>query len=146
MNKAIICGHLGQAPELHRTQSGRAVCALRLATNERKKDASGQWSNHTEWHTVVAFGKTAENVKKYLSKGSQALVEGRLQTRKWQDKEGKERYSTEIVATSVQFVGGKGGGSSERSFGGDYEYHERSARAIASADSVGFEDDDDIPF
>lgn len=145
MNKAIILGHLGQAPELRRTQSGTAVCTLRLATNERRKDASGQWSDHTEWHTVVTFGKTAENAEKYLSKGSQALVEGRISTRKWQDKEGRDRHSTEIVANSVQFVGGKGGGSSERFSGGGYEDRGRAAHSVASADEVSF-DDDDIPF
>lgn len=110
VNKAILIGNLGQDPELRNTAGGTAVCTLRLATTERRKGADGNWSDHTEWHTVVAFGRTAENVAKFCKKGKQVFVEGRIQTRKWQDKSGQDRYSTEIVSDNIRFLGGGGGG------------------------------------
>lgn len=96
MNKVIICGNLGQDLELRKTKSDTSVCNLSVAT---------KYEDNTEWHRVVAFGKTAENCAKYLSKGRQVLVEGRLQTREW-EKDGEKRYTTEIVAERVQFIGG----------------------------------------
>ena len=108
VNKVILIGNLGQDPEGRETQSGFAVANLRLATNERRKDKSGEWCDHTEWHSVVCFGKTAENVVRYCRTGKQLFIEGRIQTRKWEDKEGNSRYSTEIVADSVRFLGGAG--------------------------------------
>lgn len=109
VNKAILIGNLGRDPEVRYTQSGTAVANFSLATTERtKKD--GEWVDHTEWHNIVTFGKIAENCGKYLTKGASAFVEGRIQTRKWTDKEGKERQTTEIVAQNIQFLGGKGGG------------------------------------
>lgn len=123
VNKAIILGNLGKDPELRHTQAGKAVCTLRLATNEVWSDASGERQERTEWHTVIVWGKQAENCNQYLKKGRSVFIEGRIQTRKWQDKEGNDRYSTEIVADRVQFVGGQpgaGGGDSygDASFGG----------------------------
>jgi single-strand DNA-binding protein len=112
VNKAILVGNLGKDLELRHTGNQTAVCTLNIATTERFKDASGSWTDRTEWHSVVVFGKQAENCCQYLSKGSQVYVEGRIQTRKWQDKEGRDRYTTEIVANSVQFLGKKGAGSS----------------------------------
>ena len=115
VNKAILVGNLGQDPELRNTASGMPVVTLRLATSSKRKDQSGQWVEHTEWHSVVAFGRTAEVVNQYCKKGKQIYVEGRIQTRKWQDREGKDRWSTEIVADDIRFLGGGGGGG-----GGDY--------------------------
>jgi single-strand DNA-binding protein len=122
VNKAIILGNLGRDPELRHTQAGKAVATLRVATNEVWTDQSGERQERTEWHSVVVWGKAAENCNQYLKKGRSVFVEGRIQTRKWQDKEGHDRYSTEIVADRVQFVGGQGGGASqgdgESSYGG----------------------------
>ena len=112
INKAIIVGNLGAKPELRSTNSGSHVSSLRIATSERRKDSSGTWTDHTEWHSVVVFGKTAENVCKFLDKGRQVYVEGRLQTRKWEDKEGRDRWSTEIIANNIKFLGNKSGGDS----------------------------------
>jgi single-strand DNA-binding protein len=110
VNKAIILGNLGRDPELRHTPAGKAVCTLRIATNEVWTDQSGERQERTEWHTAVVWGRQAENCNQYLKKGRTVYIEGRLSTRKWQDKEGKDRYSTEIVADRVQFIGGGGGG------------------------------------
>lgn len=112
VNKVIILGNLGRDPELRHTANSKAVATLRVATNEVWNDASGERQERTEWHTVVVWGRQAENCAQYLSKGRSVYVEGRLQTRKWQDKEGHDRYTTEIVADRVQFVGGSGAGAS----------------------------------
>ncbi|SNR63144.1 single-strand binding protein [Humidesulfovibrio mexicanus] len=116
LNKVILVGHLGQDPKISYTQSGQPVANLRMATSERFKDKSGQWTDRTEWHTVVAWGKDAEFCGNYLGKGALVMIEGRLQTRKWQDKDGQDRYSTEVVANRVQSLGsraqGEGGGPS----------------------------------
>jgi single-strand DNA-binding protein len=118
VNKVIILGNLGQDPELRNTSGGKAVATLRVATTDTWNDQSGQRQERTEWHTIVVWGRTAENCKQYLSKGRAVFVEGRLQTRKWQDKEGHDRYTTEIVADRVQFVGGGGGGGAGGGGGG----------------------------
>lgn len=148
VNKVILLGRLGQDPELRYTQNKTAVCTLNVATSERRKGADGQWSEHTEWHRVVVFGKTAENCGQYLKKGRQVFVDGRIQTRKWQDKDGKDRYSTEVVANSVQFVGGgkadsdievqRSSGSNDMSGAPDFD-------TSSIGQPVSF-DDDDIPF
>ena len=117
VNKAILVGNLGQDPEMRTTASGTAVANLRVATSDRRKDRDGNWTDFTEWHTVVVFGKTAENVGRYCRKGKQLYIEGRIQTRKWQDRDGKDRWSTEIVGDQVRFLGGRsdgdGGGRTE---------------------------------
>lgn len=114
LNKVILVGHLGQDPKISYTQSGQPVANLRMATSERFKDKQGQWTDRTEWHSVVAWGKDAEFCSNYLAKGALIMVEGRLQTRKWQDKDGQDRYSTEVVANRVQSLGGRGqGGESQ---------------------------------
>lgn len=105
LNKAMAIGHLGRDPELRYTQSGTAVCNFSLAVSERQKKGE-ELVDHTEWLNISVFGKSAENAAKYLAKGSQAYVEGRIQTRKWKDKDGKDRYTTEIVANNVQYLGG----------------------------------------
>ncbi len=102
----MIVGRLGQDPELRYTQGGAGVATLNVATNENWVDKSGQKQERTEWHRVVVWGKQAENSAQYLKKGRQVFVEGRLQTRQWQDQSGNKRYTTEIVAQNVQFLGG----------------------------------------
>jgi single-strand DNA-binding protein len=105
MNKAIVIGNLGQDPEVRFTATGRPMSRFSVATDERWQDSkSGEEKERTEWHRVVVWGKPAESVGKYLAKGRQVCVEGRLQTRKWQDKEGKEHVTTEIVADHVTFL------------------------------------------
>jgi single-strand DNA-binding protein len=111
VNKAIIVGNLGRDPEVSYSQSGMAVCRLAVATSEKWKDQSGQMQEKTEWHNITVFGKMAENCEKYLAKGRQVYIEGRIQTDKY-EKDGIDRYSTKIIASTVQFLssGNSGGG------------------------------------
>lgn len=147
VNKVILVGHLGKDPEVKYLPSGSAVANVTIATSESWKDKqSGDKQERTEWHNVVFFGKLAEIVGEYLKKGAQAYVEGSLRTRKWQDKEGKDRYTTEIVASDMQMLGSKQGGG-----GASYNSHEDSSSsrgsAAPSAPAGGPADfDDDIPF
>lgn len=116
INKVTLIGNLGADPEVRQSSSGMSIANLRVATNERIKKGD-EWQDHTEWHRVVCFGRTAENVGKYLSKGRSIYVEGKLRTNKWQDKEGKDRYTTEIIADNIKFLGGGehgGGGGGSR--------------------------------
>ena len=108
VNKVILVGRLGQDPELKYTPSGSAVCNFSLATSESWSDKSGQKQERTEWHRVVVWSKLAELCNQYLAKGRQAYVEGRLQTRSWDDKTGNKRYTTEVLASTIQFLGGRG--------------------------------------
>ena len=133
VNKAIIVGHLGRDPEVRYRDSGDAVANLSIATSETWKDKSGEKQEKTEWHRVVFFGKTAEVAEKYLSKGSLVFVEGRIQTRKWTDKDGVEKYSTEIVGDRMQMLGGKGGG--------EPTVNQSAKRPVPQRDAF----DDDIP-
>src|SRR6476661_648217 len=110
VNKVILIGNLGADPETRYLPSGDAVTNIRIATTDSWKDKSGEKQEHTEWHRVAFFGKTAEIAGEYLKKGSPVYIEGRIRTRKWQDKEGQDRYSTEIVADRMQLLGGRGGG------------------------------------
>ncbi len=134
VNKAIILGNLGKDPELRQTANGKAVTTLRVATNESWSDQSGERQERTEWHSIVVWGRQAENCAQYLSKGRTVYVEGRLQTRKWQDKEGGDRYSTEIVADRVQFIGGGRDAAAA------------SGQNLGQADVGSPANDDDIPF
>ena len=144
INKVILLGNLGKDPELRYTAQHTPVCLFSLATGERRKGSDGNWSEHTEWHHIVAFGSTAENCNKYLKKGRQAFIEGKVHTRKWQDKGGKDRYTTEILAHTVQFVGGA---RAEKN--GEGEVKESEVHSILSTEGepgeLSFEDDD-IPF
>jgi len=110
VNKVILIGNLGADPELRYTSGGSAVTELRLATSRKWTDKSGNAQEDTQWHRVVVWGKQAENCKEYLSKGRQVYVEGRLQTRQWEDRDGNKRWTTEVVAEQVQFLGGGGRG------------------------------------
>ena len=154
LNKVMLIGRLGKDPELRYTAQQMPVCTFSLATGEKRKDSSGQWVEQTEWHNIVVWGKSGENCHKFLKKGREVYIEGRIQTRKWQDKEGRDRYTTEVVGLNVQFLGG-GRASAEGAGGGASE---GSAPSPSSADSlpsldqavnapteVAF-DDDDIPF
>jgi single-strand DNA-binding protein len=154
VNKVIIIGNLGRDPEMRYLPSGDAVANLRIATTDKYKDRSGDMQEQTEWHSVAFFGKTAEICGQYLKKGSQVYVEGSLRTRKWQDKEGNDRYTTEIRGDRMQMLGGRGGGG-VADYGGDDAMDApppaRSGGAAKPArnnDAGGFAGmpDDDIPF
>jgi len=112
VNKVILIGNLGRDPELRYTQGGQAVTNFTMATSERFTDRNGDQQERTEWHRIVVWGKTAENCAQYLAKGRSAYVEGRLQTREWEDKDGNKRQTTEISAQRVQFLGGPRGAGS----------------------------------
>jgi single-strand DNA-binding protein len=162
VNKVILIGHLGADPETRAMPSGMQVANLRLATTESWKDkTSGEQQERTEWHSVALFGRPGEIAAEYLRKGSQVYIEGRLRTRKWQDKEGRDRYTTEIVGSEMQMLGGRGGsggGGGGSAGGGGYseapsrgEPAEAHAGSAGSAGSAGAgassqEFDDDIPF
>jgi len=151
VNKVILIGNLGADPETRYLPSGDAVANIRIATSEKWKDKSGEQQEHTEWHRIAFFGKLAEIAGEYLKKGSPVYIEGRIRTRKWQDKEGQDKYSTEIVADRMQMLGGRGGGS-----GGSESMKREPAAAEAggggkpqqSKKGGGAFDqmDDDIPF
>ena len=138
VNKVILVGNLGANPELRYTQGQQAVANLRIATTERWTDKSGQKQEATEWHRVVVWGKQAEIVGQYLTKGRQVYIEGRIRTREWQDQQGQKRYTTEIVAQNVQMLGSRG----ERS--------DSPGATVPADDAIGGEfgngPDDDIPF
>ena len=152
VNKAIIVGTLGQDPEIRYTANGGAVANISVATNESWRDkATGEAQERTEWHCIVMFGKLAEIAQQYLKKGSQAYFEGRIQTRKWQDQSGNDRYSTEIVANEMQMLGGRagGGGGAPMDSGGQSQSQSQpqSRPAPAAADTAPMDDGfDDIPF
>ena len=152
INKVILVGNLGNDPDVRYTASGAAVANISLATTDSWKDKNtGEQQDRTEWHRVVFFNRLGEIVAEYLRKGSQVYVEGRLQTRKWQDKDGNDRYTTEIVANEMQMLGGRMGAGSS---GGDYNDSPSSTSASpapssAPAPSAPIADDgfdDDIPF
>lgn len=119
VNKVILIGHLGADPETRAMPSGSSVANLRIATTESWRDKqSGEQQERTEWHRVALFGRLAEIASEYLRKGSQVYIEGSLRTRKWQDKQGNERYSTEIIGSEMQMLGGRGGGAGAPASGG----------------------------
>jgi single-strand DNA-binding protein len=119
VNKVILIGHLGADPESRAMPSGSSVANLRIATTESWRDKqSGEQQERTEWHRVALFGRLAEIASEYLRKGSQVYIEGSLRTRKWQDKQGNERYSTEIVGNEMQMLGGRGGAAGASGGGG----------------------------
>ena len=118
VNKVILVGNLGRDPEMRHTQQGRAVANFTIATNERWKDRDGQQQERTEWHRIVVWDRLAEICVEYLAKGRQVYIEGRLQTREWEDKEGNKRYTTEIVASTMQMLGRRGEGGDFAGGGG----------------------------
>ncbi len=140
INKAILVGRLGGDPEVRYTPSGVAVANFNIATSEAGKDKdTGEKKERTEWHRIVAWRKLGEICGEYLSKGRQVYIEGRIQTRSWEDRDGNKRYTTEIVATDVQFLGGRDAGPGDRATSG----------ALASdpeSSPIQAPEDDDIPF
>ena len=145
VNKAILLGNLGADPEVRYTANGNAVTTISVATSRSyKKRDSEEWVEETEWHRVVVFGRSAETVSHYLTKGSQVYLEGRLQTRKYEDKDGIERWSTEIVANDVQFLSGRGGEGEVRS--GEPSVKASSPSISSSQKGLDSDLDDDIPF
>ena len=153
VNKVIIIGNLGADPETRAMPSGSSVANLRIATTESWRDKqSGEQQERTEWHRVALFGRLAEVTGEYLRKGSQVYIEGSLRTRKWQDKQGNERYTTEIVANDMQMLGGRGGAGGGGGGGGgsapreSAEYSQASGGGSGSSSGEGTDFDDDIPF
>ncbi len=165
VNKVIVIGNLGKDPEVRYTPNGNAICNLTIATSRNWKDkTSGEKMEETEWHRVVMYDRQAEIAGEYLRKGRPVYIEGRLKTRKWQDKDGNDRYTTEIVTESMQLLGsrddaggGSGGGGGGGSSDGGMERSERAERPAAAArpaptkpaakSSTSFDNmDDDIPF
>lgn len=143
LNKAMIIGRLGQDPDVRYTQSNTAVANMSIATSERYKDKQGEWKERTEWHRVVAWGRTAEICQEYLSKGSQVYIEGPIQTRKWEDNDGQTRYSTEIKALTMTML------DSKKDSGGKAPEKPDSSQPVSSSVDLNedFDDiDDDLPF
>jgi len=154
VNKVILVGNLGRDPETRTAQSGTTIANLSIATTTRRKQGE-EWVDQTEWHRVVCFGRTADNVSRFLSKGRQVYVEGRLQTRKWTDQSGADRYTTEVLADTIQFLGRKGddmgsgggyGGSSGGGYGGSSDDGPSGGGGGGYPDGGGSTPDDDIPF
>ena len=149
VNKVILIGNLGRDPELRYTQGGQAVANFTMATTERFSTRDGDKQERTEWHRIVAWGRTGELCAQYLSKGRSAYIEGRLQTREWEDKEGNKRRTTEVVANTVQFLGGRGGAGGQ---GGEPAGGPPSGGSAGGAGAGGGFDNpgppppDDIPF
>ncbi|HTP66542.1 MAG TPA: single-stranded DNA-binding protein [Geobacteraceae bacterium] len=139
LNKVMLIGNLGKDPEVRYTSNGTAVASFSLATSERFKNKNGEWEDRTEWHNITLWGRLAEIAGEYLAKGRTVFIEGRLQTRKWQDRDGRDRYTTEIVGDKMQMLSGKGEGA--RQGAGRPESQE----APAYEEPV-FNPDDDIPF
>ncbi|HUP98592.1 MAG TPA: single-stranded DNA-binding protein [Usitatibacter sp.] len=153
VNKVILIGNLGRDPETRYMPDGGAITNISIATTETWKDKAGEKQEKTEWHRVAFFGKLAEIAGEYLKKGSQVYVEGRLQTRKWQDKDGADKYTTEIVANAMQMLGsrqgmGGGGAAPDRDTGDAAGGGQRASAKPAGAKPAGKFDDfeDDIPF
>jgi single-strand DNA-binding protein len=154
VNKVILVGNLGQDPESRTTPGGTTVTNIRIATSESWKDkTTGEMKEQTEWHGIVLWNRLGEIAAEYLKKGSQVYIEGRLQTRKWQDKQGNDRYTTEVVASEMQMLGGRGGGGGgatqetrDTREAGNKGFAPASSgeRSGAGASSADF--DDDIPF
>jgi single-strand DNA-binding protein len=152
VNKVILVGNLGQDPETRTTPGGTTVTNIRIATTESWKDkTSGEMKEQTEWHGIVLWNRLGEIAAEYLKKGSQVYIEGRLQTRKWQDKQGNDRYTTEIVASEMQMLGGRGGsgGGATQETRDSREAGAKGSPAPAGERAGGGQAadfDDDIPF
>ena len=154
VNKVFLLGNVGKDPEIRATAGGMNVASFSLATADRTKGQDGQWTDKTEWHNIVCFQRIAEIVRDYVKKGSQLLIEGKIQTRSWDDKaSGEKKYKTEILCNELTLLGGKGDGASSSGGGGNYSrsntasYDQRSPAASSQPDYAdqGITDDD-IPF
>jgi single-strand DNA-binding protein len=146
LNKAMIIGRLGKDPDVRYTQSNTAFAIMSIATSDRYKDKSGEWKETTEWHRVIAWGRTAEICQEYLKKGSQVYIEGPIQTRQWEDKDGQTRYTTEIKALQMTMLDSKG---SSNGGGASKPADSKASEPVSS--NVDLDDnlddiDDDLPF
>lgn len=139
INKAIIIGRLGADPEVRQVSSGNSVATLSVATSEKWTDRDGQAQERTEWHRVIAWGKLADICGKFLAKGRQVYVEGRIQTRQWEDSQGQKRYTTEIVANTVQFLGSQQGARPDNMNNNDSDYQD-------FGPEPSFDSHEEIPF
>jgi len=139
LNKVMLIGNLGKDPEVRYTAAGTAVASFSVATSEKFKNKTGEWEEKTEWHNVTLWARLAEIAGEYLAKGKTVYIEGRLQTRKWQDRDGKDRYTTEIVGEKMQMLSAKGEGGGRQ--GGS-----RSESQEPAYEEPAFNPDDDIPF
>ena len=160
INKVILIGNLGQDPELRYTGSGTAVCNMRLATNESYKDSNGELVEKTEWHSIVAWARLAEICGEYLKKGSQVYFEGSLQTRQWEDRDGNNRYTTEVKAREMMMLSGRGGSGDGYDSSNEYDQRpqqrqqpqgggrpqQQRQQQPQQQDDYAFEPDDDLPF
>ena len=152
VNKVLLLGNVGKDPEIRTTPGGMTVATFSLATADRAKDAQGNWADKTEWHNLVAFQRTAEIVRDYVKKGTQIFVEGKIQTRSWDDKEsGQKKYRTEILINELSLLGGRGEGGSTAGSSSSGSYSSpRSSSPAATAPSNDYADqgitDEDIPF
>ena len=153
VNKAILVGRLGRDPETRYTSGGQAVCNFTMATDETYKDRNGERQKRTEWHRIVVWGKQAEIAQQYLHKGSLIFLEGRIQTRQWDDREGQKRTTVEIVANNFRMLGGRGEGGMAAGAGAGAGMGEAEPQAAAAAAGAGTEEmpsaeisDEDIPF
>ena len=145
INKVILIGNLGSDPDVRYTPNGAAVANLSIATTESWKDKnSGERQDRTEWHRVVCFGRLGEIAGEYLKKGSKVYLEGKLQTRKWQDKQGQDRYTTEIIASDMQMLDSRGGAGDFGGSSNNMNQNEPVAEPVGAGDFADF--DDDIPF
>jgi single-strand DNA-binding protein len=147
VNKVILIGNLGKDPEVKYTPSGAPVAKLTLATNERYKDKGGEWQDRTEWHNVVLWQRLAEIAGEYLKKGSKVYIEGRLQTRSWEDKQtNQKRYMTEIVANDLVLLGGRGEAGDQGGSRGGNNFDQRTPEPEPAAVGSTPISDEDIPF
>jgi single-strand DNA-binding protein len=150
VNKVILLGNVGKDPEIRSTAGGTMVANLTLATSDRQKDAQGNWQDRTEWHNLVAFSRTAEIIRDYVKKGSKLYVEGKIQTRSWDDKEsGQKRYRTEIIVNDLSLLSGRDEGSSggySRGAGGSSSYDQRPPASQDEYAQSAEISDEDIPF
>jgi single-strand DNA-binding protein len=146
VNKVILVGNLGRDAELKFSPSGFPISGFSLATTDRRKDKDGQWQDKTEWHRIKLLGKQAESLNDYLKKGKQIYVEGRIETRSWDDKDGQKRYMTEIIADRIQLLGSRdGGGGGGRGRGGDEDFA-GGGYDSGPGPSAPEMPDDDVPF
>jgi single-strand DNA-binding protein len=135
INKVILVGNVGQDPEIRSTAGGTRVANMRMATNERRRDRDGNWTDHTEWHTVVVWGRLVDVVEQYVNKGRQLYIEGVLRTRSWEGQDGQKRYTTEVHVRELKLLGGRGAADAS------------APREDYGAVAQGFPDDaDDVPF
>ena len=149
-NKITIIGNLGRDPELRYTPQGTAVCDFSVAVNDRKRDKAGEWQDVTTWFKITFWGKQAENASKYLTKGRQAYIEGRLQVEEWTDRDGNNRYTLAVQGSDIQFLGdGRGEGGDHQTTPAESSYTSASSASSANEDFSGQAStatDDDIPF